>query len=196
MKRSLVLNEQKSSRRAGAYDEESRRKWQDPDAVLMEIGLKPGATFIDIGCGEGFFTLPAARLVGERGRVYGLDVSQHAIERLRKKATNEGITNLQLRVGRGEETVLCEACADFVFFGIVLHDFDEPSKVLVNAMKMLKPGGKLVNLDWKKEPMEFGPPVRIRFTEEKSIKIIEAGGFKVKIVKNFGLYHYLIIARI
>jgi ubiquinone/menaquinone biosynthesis C-methylase UbiE len=190
------LNEQKGSRRTGAYDEESRKKWQDPDAVLMEIGLKPEATFIDIGCGEGFFILPAARLIGERGRVYGLDVSPQAIERLRIKATNEGITNLQLRVGRAEETVLCEDCADFVFFGIVLHDFDEPGKVLANAMKMLKPSGELVNLDWKKEPMEFGPPVHIRFTEEKAIKLIEAGGFKVEIVKDFGLYHYLIIARI
>jgi ubiquinone/menaquinone biosynthesis C-methylase UbiE len=195
-KRSLVLNEQKGSRRAGAYDEESRKKWQDPDAVLIEIDLKPGATFIDIGCGEGFFTLPAARLVGEKGRVYGLDVSPQAIERLRIKAANEDITNLQLRVGRGEETVLCEACADFVFFGIVLHDFDEPIKVLANAAKMLKPGGELVNLDWKKEPMKLGPPVHIRFTEEKAIKLIEAGGFEVKIVKNFGLYHYLIIAGI
>jgi len=65
------MNEQKSLRRAGIFDDEIRRKWQDPDVVLMEIGLKPDATFIDVGCGEGFFTLPAVRLVGEKGRVYG-----------------------------------------------------------------------------------------------------------------------------
>jgi ubiquinone/menaquinone biosynthesis C-methylase UbiE len=124
----------------------------------------------------------------------GLDVSPQAIERLRIKAANEGITNLQLRIGRAEETILCEACADFVFFSIVLHDFYEPTEVLANAAKMLKPGGKLVNLDWEKEPMELGPPVHIRFTKEKAIKLIEGGGFKLKIVKNFGLYHYLIIA--
>jgi ubiquinone/menaquinone biosynthesis C-methylase UbiE len=188
------LSEGKGLRRAGAYDEESRRKWQDPDAVLIEIGLNPGATFIDVGCGEGFFTLPAARLVGEKGRVYGLDVSPQAIERLQIKAANEGITTLLLRVGRAEDMVLCETCADFVFFGIVLHDFDEPIRVLANAAKMLKPSGTLVNLDWKKEPMEFGPPVEIRFSEEKAIKLIEAGGFKVKTVRNFGLYHYMIIA--
>lgn len=190
------MNEQKGLRRAGAYDEESRRKWQDPDAVLMEIGLKPGATFIDVGCGEGFFTLPAARMVGEKGRVYSLDINPQAIERLRIKAANEDITNLQLKAGRAEDTVLCEACADFVFFGIVLHDFDKPIKVLANAAKMLNSGGKLVNLDWKKEPMEFGPPVQIRFTEEKATELIKAGGFRVERTKNFGPYHYLIIARI
>ncbi len=190
------MNERKSLRRAGVYDEEIRRKWQDPYVVLMEIGLKPGATFIDVGCGEGFFTLPAVRLVGEKGKVYGLDINPLVIEHLRKKAADESITNLRLRVGKAEDTVFCKACADFVFFGIVLHDFDNPIKVLTKATKMLKPGGKLVNLDWKKEPMEFGPPVQIRFTEEKATKLIETGGFKVKIVKNSGPYHYLIIARI
>ena len=188
------MNRRRNSHRAHAYDEESRRKWQDPDAVLAEIGLKPGATFIDVGCGEGFFTLPAARLVGEKGRVYGLDVSPQAIERLRERAAGEGMANLQLRVGRAEDTVLCKACAHFVFFGIVLHDFDEPARVLANAARMLKPGGMLINLDWKKEPMEFGPPVQIRFTEEEATKLIEAGGFRVETVKNLGPYHYLIIA--
>ena len=99
MKGLLIMNEQKSLRRAGVFDEEIRRQWQDPDVVLMEIGLKPGVTFIDVGCGEGFFTLPVVRLVGEKGRVYGLDVNPQAIERLRIKAANESITNLKLRVG-------------------------------------------------------------------------------------------------
>ncbi len=186
------MKEQKYLRRA--YDEESRRRWQDPDAVLTEIGLKSGATFIDVGCGEGFFALPAARLIGEGGRVYGLDISPQAIERLRIKAANEGITNLQLGVGKAEDTVFCEACSDFVFFGIVLHDFEEPTKVLANAAKMLKPGGILVNLDWKKEPMEFGPPMHIRFTEKQATKLIEDCGFRVVTAKNAGPYHYLIIA--
>ena len=177
-----------------AYDEESRRKWQNPDAILEEIGLRPGATFVDVGCGEGFFALPAARLVGARGMVYGLDTSPEAIERLRERATREGMTNLRLKVGRAEDTVLCEACADFVFFGIVLHDFDEPAKVLTNAAKMLKPGGRIVDLDWKKEPMEFGPPLPIRFSEEEATKLIKAGGFRVQTVKESGPYHYLVIA--
>jgi FkbM family methyltransferase len=85
--------------------------------------LKLGSTFIDVGCGYGFFALPAARLVGEKGRVYGLDVDAEAIEKLREAATKENLENLALKVGNAEETILCERCADVVFFGIVLHDF-------------------------------------------------------------------------
>ena len=50
------------------YDETERRTWQNPEEILTAIGLKAGQTLIDIGCGEGFFTLPAARIVGPNGR--------------------------------------------------------------------------------------------------------------------------------
>jgi len=113
---------------------------------------------IDVGCGNGFFALPAARLVGEKGKVFGFDANAEAIGMLKKTAMKEGLRNLNLRVGMAEETVLCDACADIVFFGIVLHDFKDASRVLSNAKRMLKSTGRLVDLDWKKEPMNFGPP--------------------------------------
>ncbi len=124
--------------------DQERLKWQDPQAILDEVGLKPGETFIDLGCGDGFFAIPAARRVGEAGLVYGLDISNDAIERLKEKAADEGLKNLLLRVGRAEDTVLCPGCAEVVFFGIVLHDFEDPQRVLLNAGKMLKPSGRLV----------------------------------------------------
>jgi ubiquinone/menaquinone biosynthesis C-methylase UbiE len=191
---SLARNEHQGSRGRHLYDEAFRRRWQDAGAILADIGLKPGATFIDLGCGEGFFALPAARLVGPGGMVYGLDTRPEAVGRLRERASSEGLTNLRLKVGRAEDTVLCEACADFVFFGIVLHDFDEPARVLANAARMLKPRGRLVNLDWKKEATGLGPPLQIRFSQEKAIQFIEAGGFKVQTVTEVGPYHYLIMA--
>ena len=70
-----------------------------------------------------------------------------------------------METGKAEDLILCDAGADIVFFGIVLHDFENPSKVLANAHSMLKKTGKLIDLDWKQEPMEFGPPLHIRFGE-------------------------------
>ncbi len=176
--------------------EGERRRWQNPEAILSDIGLKRGSTFVDIGCGSGFFALPAAKLVGEKGIVYGLDANDEAIRWLKKKAAKESLGNLCLRVGAAEETVFCEECADIVFFGIVLHDFNEPVKVLMNAKRMLKPTGRLVNLDWKKEPMELGPPEQIRFSEKEATNLIENIGFKVEAVKDVGSYHYIITAKI
>ena len=114
------------------------------------IGLGLGSTFVDVGCRDGFFSIPAARLVGPKGRVYCVDTSGEAIDILKKEATKASLENLTLRVGRAEETVFCKACADFVFFGIVLHDFPDTDKVLTNARTMLKSSGCLVDLDWKK----------------------------------------------
>jgi ubiquinone/menaquinone biosynthesis C-methylase UbiE len=172
-----------------------RRNWQNPDVILASIGLKPGFTFLDIGCGDGFFAIPAAKVVGEKGVVYGLDKDEEAIDRLGERARTEGLLNLRLKVGEAEETVLCRGCADIVFFGIVLHDFDSAPKVLSNAKKMLKPDGRLVDLDWKKEPMNLGPPLRIRFSEEEAANLIKKAGLKIETVNVSEPYHYVIVAR-
>jgi hypothetical protein len=81
-----------------------------------------------------------------------------------------------------------------VFFGIDFHDFSNPSKVLLNAKTMLRPGGRLIDLDWKDEPMEIGPSHEKRFSIEKARNLIESAGFRVISVQDAGLYHYMIIA--
>jgi ubiquinone/menaquinone biosynthesis C-methylase UbiE len=177
-----------------AIDHE-RRKWQNPEAILAVIGLKPGFTFIDVGCGGGFFTLPAARMVGRRGKVYGLDVDNRSITSLKELASKEGLKNLNLTVGQAEESVICEQYADIVFFGIALHDFQDPARVLENARRMVKSAGKLVNLDWKKEPMDLGPPLKIRISEDMAVRLIQTAGFTVETVKDSGPYHYLVVAK-
>jgi len=106
----------------------------------------------------------------------------------------EGLKNVLASVGAGEETVFCDSCADYVFLGIVLHDFNDPNRVLQNARRMLKPTGKLVNLDWKKIHMRFGPPYEIRFNEDKAVALIRKNSFTVEEVRESGKYHYLVIA--
>ncbi len=151
-------------------------------------------TFVDMGCGEGFFTVPAAKKVGRTGRVYAVDSDPEAIARLQRAAEREGLRNIVTRVGAAEETVFCESCADYVFLGIVLHDFNDPNLVFQNAKRMLKPTGKLVNLDWKKIHMSFGPPYEIRFNENKAVALIRKNSFTIEEVKDSGKYHYLVIA--
>jgi len=181
------------SHRRHANDQE-RRKWQDPEAILAKILLKAGQTFVDIGCGGGFFALPAARLVGENGMVYGVDTDDISLNELGKLTSEEGLNNLNLTVGRAEDVIPCESCADIVFFGMALHDFAEPSKVLENAKKILKPAGRLINLDWKKESMKLGPPLQIRFSEKQAVELIEEAAYKILSVEDIGQYHYIIVA--
>jgi ubiquinone/menaquinone biosynthesis C-methylase UbiE len=163
-----------------------RRKWHNPEATLKDVGVRSGMVFMDIGCGNGFFTIPAAEQVGENGKVYAVDASAEAVETVK---------NIVAQAGEAEETVFCDDCADMVFFSIVLHDFRDPAKVLRNAKQMIKPTGTLINLDWKKKRTAFGPPLQIRFSEEQAQALIEQAGFTVESVKDAGNNFYLVTAK-
>jgi len=175
-------------------EENVRRQWFNPEGILKAIGLREGMVFADIGCGDGFFSILAAKVVGDKGKVYAVDVNPDSVRSLREKASEIGFDNLSAKVGRAEDTVFCEGCADIVFYSIVLHDFGDPLKVLQNAKCMLKSSGVLANLDWKKEEMPFGPPVNIRFSEQKAKSLIEKSGFGTANIMDVGKYHYLVLA--
>ncbi|HLN89008.1 MAG TPA: class I SAM-dependent methyltransferase [Candidatus Binatia bacterium] len=174
-------------------DEATRRSWYSPETILKD--LHSGLVFIDIGCGDGFFSFLAARKVGPNGKVYAVDIDASAIERLKQKAAAEGVKNIVAKVGKAEEAIFCIKCADVVFYSMDLHDFDDPAKVLRNAKQMLKPIGQLIDLDWKKIEMPFGPPVSIRFSEEHAAGLIRSAGFTVENVAEAGPFHYLITAK-
>jgi ubiquinone/menaquinone biosynthesis C-methylase UbiE len=176
-----------------SLDEATRRSWYNPELILKD--LHEGMVFADVGCGEGFFTLLAAKKVGDQGKVYAVDVDASAIERLKQKAKSEGLKNITAKVGEAEDTVFCRQCVDFVFFSMDLHDFRDPAKVLANARAMVKPSGCVVDLDWKKLQMPFGPPTAIRFSEEYASGLMRSAGLTVTNVGDAGPYHYVIFAK-
>jgi ubiquinone/menaquinone biosynthesis C-methylase UbiE len=173
-----------------------RRKWLDPERILSDIGLAPGMIFVDVGSGDGYFAIPAARMVGPTGKVIAIDINADAILRLRQNAAEKGLGQILAEVRSAEETVACEGCADIVFFGINLHDFNDAPQAIRNAKSMLKPSGLLADLDWKPEPMPFGPPLKRRFSVDKATQLIEAEGFDVRSVSDAGPNHYIILAKI
>lgn len=181
--------------RGFSLDESVRRTWYNPEIILKEIGLTAGMTFFDIGCGDGFFSIIAAKIVGSKGKVYSIDSDEVGIVKLKRKTAELGITNVYTTVGAAEEILLCKNCADIIFYSMVLHDFNDPTKVLLNAKHMLKTTGLVVNLDWKKKRMKFGPPFHIRFSESYASELIAQAGFKVEKVTSAGEHHYVITAK-
>jgi FkbM family methyltransferase len=178
-----------------SLDEKTRRGWFNPEKILQDAGLTTGMVFVDVGCGDGFFTMLAAQFVGKTGRVYAVDADAAAIERLKQRSSERGFVNVKAVVAEAEETVFCDECADVVFYSIVLHDFHDAAKVLQNARRMVKASGKVVDLDWKKQRMAFGPPEHIRFSEEKASELLEAAGFKIQSVADVGPHHYIVTAK-
>lgn len=180
---------------AYSYNLSERLLWQTPDLVLEQIGLGPGHIMVDIGCGDGFFAIPAARKVTPQGHIYALDSSTEAIEQLRDNAQKTGITNITAQTGDAAQYIFCNHCADFVFMANVLHDFESPGKVLKCARTMLKPGGRVVDIDWKKEPDQLhGPPFYKRLSQKEAAELLEQAGFRIIVNTLSQPFHYLLMA--
>ena len=177
------------------YNHAERRLWQDAPAILAQVGLKPGDTLTDVGSGDGYFSIPAAEIVGDAGLVYALDVNEQALSELKAAAKAAGLKNIQTVHGDAEATVLCERCAEVILMANVLHDFDDPLTALRSARLMLKPGGRLADLDWKKDKDQLhGPPFAKRFDQEKATALLNQAGFRVMSSTLVGPFHYLLLA--
>lgn len=174
------------------YSEDDRRKKQNPEVFLKSLGLKPGMNFVDSGCNDGFFTIPAAKIVGESGKVLAIDTDEKAIARLNQKLIDNNLSNTTVVVGRAEDMVAYKNEADIILFAMVLHDFEDPLNVLKNSKLMLKKTGHIYDYDWRKKESSIGPPLTIRLSEERVTELVNEAALKINSFKNFNDDFYLI----
>ena len=121
---------------------------KEGEKFLKEIGIKEGYTILDFGCGEGNYSLPAAKVVGERGKVFALDKSEFKLTELLKKARLAGLKNIKTIETKGELKIpLNDESVDVVLFYDILHSYyfstNERKKLLKEAYRVLKPDGFL-----------------------------------------------------
>lgn len=135
--------------------------------------------FIDVGCNDGFFTLPAARIVGSEGKVFAIDIDKTALAKLSEKLLSEQLVNTTVICRPAEDVIIDNEIADIIFYGTVLHDFKDPLKVLKNASRMLKPDGIIVDYDWRRQNSPIGPPYEIRFSQEYVEQLANEAGLTI-----------------
>lgn len=115
---------------------------KNPTAVLTELGVSHGDVVLDFGCGGGTYTIPAARLVGERGRVYALDINRTQLDRTTNRAKQKGLTNIVgIAAAGGSEIPLAQESLDVILFIDVLHLIEEKDALFDEARRTLKRGG-------------------------------------------------------
>lgn len=146
------------------HDNPLRRRFDDPIKTLKAAGLKPGLKVLEVGCGPGFFTIPAAGIVGNEGFVYAVDVHPRAIERVQKKIDSKGIKNVRPTLTNASNTGLPEQSVDLVFMFGLPHIVGGQENVLSEMYRILKPRGIL---SFKKT----------RGSDEEFINAIERAGF-------------------
>jgi arsenite methyltransferase len=122
------------------------------DAVKLSLGvghpvrhaaLRPGEVVVDLGCGAGIDSLLAARAVGASGRVIGLDMTPEMVERARRNVAEAGLQNVEIREGLIEQIPLPDSSTDAVVSNGVLNLSTRPSRVLAEAFRVLRPGGRV-----------------------------------------------------
>jgi demethylmenaquinone methyltransferase/2-methoxy-6-polyprenyl-1,4-benzoquinol methylase len=117
---------------------------RDPYGVLGAAGLEPGQRVLEIGCGPGFFSLPAAEIVGAEGSLCALDVSPLAVEKVKQKVAAAGVTNVETRLANATQTGLPDQSFDLVFvFGFANPRGAGMESVFRELHRLLKPGGTL-----------------------------------------------------
>lgn len=171
-----------------ALEAPERRKSQDPEFLWTRIGLAPGAIVADVGAGTGFFAVSAARRVGPGGHVYAVDVSDELVELLRERRDRESLPQLEPIRNTLTSIPLPSSVADVVLLANVLHDI--PASTLSEAVRLLKPLGRFINVDWKKEETRGGPPLDIRLTPDEAEQLLERHGLKAVDRWDSGPWHY------
>jgi ubiquinone/menaquinone biosynthesis C-methylase UbiE len=130
---------------------ESRDREEDCKALLEALRLEPGQVVCDMGCGNGFYSLPIAKQVAPRGKVFAVDIQREMLELLRDRAAADRITNIEPVLGTVIDPKLPEASIDLMLLVDVYHEFSHPEHMLAAIRKSLKPTGRLALVEFRAE---------------------------------------------
>ncbi|HNP75563.1 MAG TPA: class I SAM-dependent methyltransferase [bacterium] len=162
--------------------------------IFSKSGVSEGMSVGDLGCGNlGYFSIPAAKLVGRSGVVYAADILKSALEAVSHRASQEGLDNLKTVWSNLEiigATKIPTESLDVAFLINILFQSDKDDLVLKETYRLVKPGGKLVVVDWLKISAPFGPPMEDRTDQKQITQFAVDAGFKLLEEFSAGPYHY------
>lgn len=177
-------------------DRHERESEEHPDAALDALGIKPGMVVADVGAGTGYMTLRLAKLVGPSGKVYAEDVQQEMLRRLRQSAAEAGLANIEGVLGAEADPKLPAGKLDLILLVDVYHEFSQPQAMARKMREALKPDGRLVLLEYRKED----PNIPIRPEHKMSVAEVkmelEPEGFRMdQVIETLPRQHILILKK-
>jgi len=166
-----------------------RKKILPADKILKKVGLSKGMFFADIGCGNGYFTLPASEIVGHLGKVFALDISEEMLYDLQLKIQNsnnsDNINNIKIIKSLENSLPIDNDIIDMAFSSNVLHEVNNPDLFIKEIKRILKLNAKIVIIDWEKNDnnnlnvnYNYGPNINHRISIEAVQKILKQNEFK------------------
>ncbi len=173
------------------------RKFLDPEKVLFAAGLSSGQTFADLGSGSGFYSLAAAKIVGEQGTVYSVDILESALDHTAAEARLKGLRNIKTLMCDLEQAQACKQVSagtvDMVLFANITHQIKNRANLFAEAYRILKTGGKLVVIEWNDQPSPIGPVAAERISESETTTLARKAALKSSGTLSVDPYHYGVI---
>ena len=162
------------------FESEQREIYRYRHDILAALNLRSGMRVADVGAGTGFFSLMFARVVGDGGRVYAVDISPEFISAIEDRAAAEGLGNVTGVVNSQASLPLAPGSVDLVFISDTYHHFEDPRAMLDGIRTALVPGGEVVVVDFRRVAGQSGPWVmgHVRAGAQVVIGELEAAGFQ------------------
>ena len=158
---------------------DEREREERCSLMLANLGVKPGMTICDMGCGNGYHTLQMAKMTGEQGMVVGVDVQPEMLGFLRERMEKQGIENVIPILGGYHNPHLPPATIDLVLLVDVYHEFSYPQQMLASMRASLKPNGVVVLVEYREEDPKVPIKPLHKMSKAQVNKELLANGFKL-----------------
>lgn len=158
---------------------EERQREEDCALMLKQLQARPGMTVCDMGCGNGFYSLQLAKLVGPEGKVLAVDIQPEMLRLLQARAAEAKITNVKPILGTLVNPQLPEGKVDLILCVDVYHEFSHPQQMLKAMRKSLAPGGQVALLEFRLEDSEVPIKLLHKMSKAQMMKEYQANGFKL-----------------
>jgi ubiquinone/menaquinone biosynthesis C-methylase UbiE len=170
-----------------------REEEERPEAMLDALKIKPGSTVADIGAGVGYTSLRMARRVGPKGTVLATDLQPEMLQMLQENARRARVKNVRPILATATDTKLPEGAVDLALMVDVYHECSDPEATLQGLRKALKPGGRLVLVEFRGEDPEVPIKPEHKMTFAQVRREIEPQGFRFKEKFEFLPWQHIIV---
>jgi len=179
----------------GRLEDPGRARWQRPARLIRAIGVRRGDTVAEIGAGTGYLVRRLARALGPEGRVYAVDVEPRMLPILGERLRRAGLANVTPVLGRDDDPLLPARSCDLVLVVNTYHHFPGGPRYLRRLRRLLRPGGRLVNVDFDRRETPVGPPVERRVARETFLRHARQAGLRLSREVTFLPYQYCLVLR-
>ena len=158
---------------------EEREREEECSKLLAALKIKPGQVVCDLGCGNGFYALPLAKLATNEGLVYAVDIQREMLEMLAERAKDQGVSNIRTLLGTPVDPQLPAGRLDLVLLVDVYHELSNPEEMLAAIRRSLRPTGRMVLVEFRLEDPNVPIKLLHKMSKQQILAEILPNGFKL-----------------